>query len=77
MVIFHSRIVNIGEKKSIEIKLEMNKIIKPSTKEKTLNELEYYLNKTYLDRFRIKTYPEQGSESINLVAEEQIKYIKE
>ena len=51
--------------------------LKPSTKEKTLNELEYYLNKTYLDRFRIKTYPEQGSESINLVAEEQIKYIKE
>ena len=54
--------------------------LKRSKREQTLREMEYYINKTYLERLKIKDskfhlLPE-NKDYINLVAEEEVTYVK-
>ena len=52
--------------------------LKSSKREQTLKEIEYYINKSYLDRLRVRTstfYSTPENEShVNLVAEDEILY---
>ena len=54
--------------------------LKRSKREQTLREMEYYINKSYLERLKIKDskfhlLPE-NKDYINLVAEEEVAYVK-
>lgn len=51
--------------------------LKPAVRKQTLSELEYYINKNYLDRHGLrKSYYLGDSEEDRLVAEEQAEYKK-
>ena len=51
--------------------------LKPTVRKQTLQETEYYINKSFLDRYRtnkVKPYSIGRDDSINLVAEERTLY---
>lgn len=53
--------------------------LKPAVREKTLSEIEYYINKTFLDRYRQKTkviYSDRENEMLQNVAEPSAIYGK-
>lgn len=53
--------------------------LKPAVREKTLSEIEYYINKTFLDRYRQKTkvsYCDRENEMFQNVAEPSAIYGK-
>ncbi len=54
--------------------------LKPAVRKQTLLEMEYYINKSFLDYYRVnapKGYSFSEGEPVGLVAEEQAKYGKE
>ena len=53
--------------------------LKPAVREKTLSEIEYYINKIFLDRYRQKTkvlYSDRENEMLQNVAEPSAIYGK-
>ena len=53
--------------------------LKPAVRQKTLLEIEYHINHTYLERFKpkkVKPYEIEEKEATGMVAEERVEYRK-
>ena len=51
--------------------------LKPAVRKQTLQEVEYYMNKSFLEQYRVtkaKSYSIERDDTINLAAEERTQY---